>query len=281
MPSPKDIPHLIALLEDDSEMVRENVISALMSFGAELERAAFPYNGNMNPSQIKALEELYRVLRLREFESTWLNWLDMEEGPKALEFAFSRLAYLNYGYSQPLLEELLDELTDKFYQNAHNREVDDLMSFLFNFEGFAAPKADYYNPLNSNLVYVINHHEGIQISLSCLAILLGNRVGIELFGVNIPGHFMTISFSNDQVRIYDCFNKGRPLPNETVSYLVRSMRIDSQSIETLKAKNHEILQRVLQNILYAHARNNNQREMEYYQVLVERLQGELKSRGLR
>jgi regulator of sirC expression with transglutaminase-like and TPR domain len=49
---------------------------------------------------------------------------------------------------------------------------------------------DYYEPRNSFIEDVLSTRRGIPISLSVIAMEVGRRVGVDLVGVGMPGHFL-------------------------------------------------------------------------------------------
>jgi len=56
--------------------------------------------------------------------------------------------------------------------------------------GLAGNAADFYNPLNSYLPSVLDRGLGIPISLGSIAILVGQRLQLPVYGVGTPGHFL-------------------------------------------------------------------------------------------
>ena len=64
---------------------------------------------------------------------------------------------------------------------------------LFGDLGFVGDSADYSNPRNSLLDVVLDRREGIPITLSVVVIEVARRVGVELTGVGMPGHFLVRS----------------------------------------------------------------------------------------
>lgn len=65
-----------------------------------------------------------------------------------------------------------------------------LHDVLFEEEGFRGNSEDYYSPLNSYLSAVLEFKRGIPISLSLIYKVVGERVGLDIQGVNAPGHFV-------------------------------------------------------------------------------------------
>lgn len=89
-----------------------------------------------------------------------------------------------------------------------------ISEFLFDEEGFHGNTSDYYDPRNSFLNDVLLRHSGIPITLSILYIAIGERLGLPVYGVGLPGHFI-VGCSSENGSIYlDPFHQGLMLDEE-------------------------------------------------------------------
>lgn len=99
-------------------------------------------------------------------------------------------------------------------QLASSCEAGDLGAWrrhLFEDLGFSGNVADYYDPDNSYLDQVMDRRVGLPISLAVLGMEVGRRLGLNLAGVAMPGHFLlTVVGSVPRVWI-DPFAGGRLL----------------------------------------------------------------------
>ena len=80
-----------------------------------------------------------------------------------------------------------------FLQTAHE--------YLFEELGFRGNQQDYYSPLNSCLNHVLDTRQGIPISLSIVYMEIARRLGREVRGVSLPGHFLML-FRQDAFAVY-------------------------------------------------------------------------------
>jgi regulator of sirC expression with transglutaminase-like and TPR domain len=96
-----------------------------------------------------------------------------------------------------------------------------LSTFLFEECGFAGNSAHYYDPRNSYLNKVLDRQVGLPISLSLLAMAVGERAGLTVVGVPLPGHFVAkaVGPKGDEV-LFDPFNGGEFLDAEGCEALV-------------------------------------------------------------
>jgi regulator of sirC expression with transglutaminase-like and TPR domain len=67
---------------------------------------------------------------------------------------------------------------------------DGLRDYLFDAQRFIGNVRDYGDPENSFLDSVLTRRVGIPITLSVLMMEVGRRVGVEIRGVGMPGHFL-------------------------------------------------------------------------------------------
>jgi regulator of sirC expression with transglutaminase-like and TPR domain len=85
--------------------------------------------------------------------------------------------------------------------------LDGLLRALFDEEGFAGDRSDYYDPRNSFLNDVIDRRVGIPITLSILTLEVGRRVGVPLAPVSMPSHFL-LRDKVDPTLFVDPFARG-------------------------------------------------------------------------
>jgi regulator of sirC expression with transglutaminase-like and TPR domain len=104
----------------------------------------------------------------------------------------------------PLAE--LDRLAEKVRGNA----ADDIAVELFGEGGLAGNTVDYGDPRNSYLDDVLARRLGIPITLSVVMIEVGRRLGVRVYGVGMPGHFL-VQAAGDTDVWFDPFHGGRRL----------------------------------------------------------------------
>lgn len=103
------------------------------------------------------------------------------------------------------------------------QRVDGLRAFLGGVCGFQGNEQDYYDPTNSFLNRVLDRRTGIPISLSVLYMEVGRRLGITLFGVGLPGHFLVKYQEGRQRILLDPYNGGRTLTSDGCREIVQGM----------------------------------------------------------
>jgi regulator of sirC expression with transglutaminase-like and TPR domain len=143
--------------------------------------------------------------------------------------------------------------------------VDDLCSFLFGPEGFTGDSLTYSDPENSLLDRVLRRRLGIPITLSIVTIEVGRRIGVELVGVGMPGHFL-IRAAGESAQFIDPFNLGRRLDTQGCEHLLSQMQGRTVSLHpsSLAAvDNRAILWRMLTNLKAIYADHHNWFDLEW------------------
>lgn len=90
---------------------------------------------------------------------------------------------------------------------------DALRVLLFDQVGFAGNLDHYDDPENSLLDSVIARRLGIPITLSVLMLVVGRRLGVDVQGVGMPGHFLVLDAQRGDVWC-DPFHRGALLDAE-------------------------------------------------------------------
>jgi regulator of sirC expression with transglutaminase-like and TPR domain len=84
-----------------------------------------------------------------------------------------------------------------------------VLDAIFGAAGFRGNTSAYDDPRNSLLAQVLDRRTGIPITLSIVVIEVARRIGLQLSGVGLPGHFV-VRFPDATSRLYiDAFDKGR------------------------------------------------------------------------
>ena len=89
-----------------------------------------------------------------------------------------------------------------------------LCVYLFEEEGFRGNNEEYYDPRNSFLNDVLDRRVGIPITLSTVFIEVGQRTGLEVSGVGLPGHFIVRVHDDRGDVLVDPFHGGALLSED-------------------------------------------------------------------
>lgn len=240
-----------------------------------------------------------RTLQVADALERAMNAPGEELAPAALAIARVEYPLLDNG---PYLEQLdrMGEVASarigRIDSVSFEEAVRELNEYLYEELGFRGNRNQYDDPRNSFLNEVLNRRTGIPISLAVVYLEVARRVGLQVSGVNFPGHFLlrapvdaagAPSAHADGVLIVDPFHAGALLSEVDCRELLRQHVGDAAAFDrTLlePATRHQIVVRMLVNLKRLYVRMRSFPQARFISDLLLAVDpsaiGELRDRGL-
>ncbi len=276
MADPRQLPHLVRLLDDESAVVRDSVLQELEAFGPSLRRELVHQRVRLSSDQERLMSALLDEHRREKLKQLWPQWKAFSDDKERLEAALSLLAeYLSDFFVHVKLPSLLDQLAADFSGAHKKKDAVTLSRFLFHeipFEGVA--QADYYDPQNNNLIHVIQEKQGIPISLACIYVLVGHRMGLPIEGCNLPGHFLATAETNGEKVLVDCYHGGRVIDSRDLAGLHIAAPVTMADLVRLECGAETIIARVLRNLVHSYKQHNEEANIQLFTELLEAMPDE-------
>ncbi len=130
-------------------------------------------------------------------------------------------------------------------------QIELLSYFLFEQKGFEGNRDNYGDPRNSFLNDVIDRRLGIPITLSLIYLEVGRRLGLNLYGISFPAHFLVKAVDSRGELVIDPFNGGAILSLDEIKAMLTQVYGQPVDIHPsfLKAVGgRQILIRMLRNL---------------------------------
>lgn len=149
-----------------------------------------------------------------------------KEPDAPLDIAEIALLLAKEEYSELDVEAHLGEINSLAHEAKHyirgagEVQVKGLCRYLFHELGFRGNTSNYYDPDNSYFNMVMERRTGIPISLSVVAMSIGSRLGMNISGVGLPGHFIAKATVGGDEFLFDPFHGGRQLTEQDCEILV-------------------------------------------------------------
>lgn len=251
-----DLPHLIRLLDDETDIVRRAVRERLEGMRKELPAKLAELALQLSPSEERIIAELLAPSCREELVDRWLEWRDLPEDDQRIEAALSQIsAFLSGWKNTPRdVSHALDELAQQIKADMKGQEIEprSLAEYLFGNRGvatrFRGNSRDYYSPENSNLLWVMKSGWGNPISLCVIYRLVGRRLGMKIGGCNFPGHFLARVLQEGETWLVDCFNRGRYMLATDVARHHPAANPGMEELVHAEASSESIIMRVLRNL---------------------------------
>jgi len=262
------------LLEDESPSVRESVYKQLIAFGPSLEAELLRVDLRLTSRELEGVRAWIRERSREWLRAAWSSWMDRPDPYGQMEEALNLLAEFQEDRYRPgKTHVLLDELAAEYRSTYGAPSTRDLSSFLFRVKDLQGAREDYYNPLNSSLVYAIEKRRGIPISLVSIYMLVGHRLGLTIEGCNFPGHFLALARESDATLVIDCYNGGLVIDNAILSRYFDPVSVTVDDLFRLRATTPTIISRVLRNLVNAYRATAQPKDLELIEELLGTLSG--------
>ncbi len=139
-----------------------------------------------------------------------------------------------------------------------------LHEHLFVTQDFLGNSLNYHDPANSCLSSVLETKRGLPITLSLIYRIVGERAGLDVRGIGLPGHFCAGVNLPEGVMIVDCFYSGRVLNHDEALERMRDTygpHVD-WSDQLLEPVSHRHwLTRIMQNLLHTFSERDSLRDV--------------------
>ena len=249
----EQLPHILNLVDDDTEEVRNHVFKDLTDYGLDLENDLFEFAEIIDRKNLEIIDPIIKNNRRKWLRKNWEQWFNVVDDYEKIETAMSVISKFQLGYFQQVtLSKRLDQIAEDFKNRYPYGNELDLANYLFQVLDLRGNKRDYYSPLNSNLYYTLEEGKGLPITLALIFILIGERLGFTVSGCNFPGHFMARVNIDDELLLIDCFNGGRIIFESELKTLSDDSYESILKIVHSPIDAETIIKRVLKNLVNAY-----------------------------
>ncbi len=276
MIDPSELKYMIKLLDDPDEEIRSRIIRDLNKLGPKLDSLITDQNIFLTHTQRVIIDSIKLRFRKKALEDLVAEISIKDPTEKELEsFVCALSEYLSPFSSGEKLKARLDEITADYKESASFLDAFSLSRYLFKVRGFTGNIDDYFNPLNSDLNWVIEECKGIPITLSVLLILIARRMNIEVSGCNFPGHFMAWFREDEEIVVVDCFGGGKFLYLEKMRKTAPDLYKFMKMAVEYDADDIEIIERMLRNLVLAYQKRGDLEQSDYFSALLTMLQTDI------
>jgi len=214
-PSHRELEALVSLLDDDTPEVRAQVAERIADVATgDLSEWLASRSGSLTAADEALLSEMLGASRRSQLRREWVvpsgggaalaeDW----ERTEALLRALSDFLHDGVTLRQPL-SDAIDMLAEEA-ETAECELEEDLIKFLFGDDRLKGNREGYHDPRNADLAWVIAEGTSNPIGLSLVLLFVAGRLGMDVEGVNFPGHFLCRIHKDGEPWIVDCFDQGK------------------------------------------------------------------------
>jgi regulator of sirC expression with transglutaminase-like and TPR domain len=251
--TPEELNALVSLLDDSDLEVRMHVRDRIISLGGDiipfLEKK---WENSFNPDIQKEIEEMVHDLQFSQLKQRLEDWRNTEDRD-----LLTGLWIINT-YQYPDIEfEKLNADMHQIYFEVWTSFSNDLKPYdqirtinnvLFNTLRFAANTKNFHSPANSMLSSVLDSKRGNPLTLCSIYLLVARKLGLAIYGVNLPNLFVLTYKTVDFNFYINAFNKGLIFGKKDVVSYLEHLKIEPREEYFEPCSHLAIILRMLRNL---------------------------------
>jgi regulator of sirC expression with transglutaminase-like and TPR domain len=244
---------LVSLLDDPDREVKAHVRDKILSLGSEiipfLEQK---WEEAFYPELQKELEDLVHELQFNLLKNRLIEWRDSEDRDLLTGLWIINTYHypdLDFAKLNADMHQIYFEVWTSFKLDLQpTDQVRVINNALFNTLRFSANTKNFHSPGNSMLSTVLDTRKGNPISLCAIYLLVAKKLGLPIYGVNLPNLFILTYKSQDLTFYINAFNKGLIFSRQDISNYLEHLKIEPK-VEFFEPCTHlDILLRSLRNL---------------------------------
>jgi regulator of sirC expression with transglutaminase-like and TPR domain len=297
MISESELKAMLFLLDDTDEQVVGTVAGRLLSEGAQIVPVLEQYwLTNQDPIRAGRIEQIIRNIQHKDLSAAFDSWLKSEE--KSLLEACLLVSKIHYpGLDESLVVNFVEKMRLDAWMSLYNAsnphdKIKILNHIFFERYNFKGNSNDYHNPDNSLINRVIETRSGNPISLCNLYATVAQKLGLPVFGVNLPQHFV-LAYCDDthlapivpfqapsslnredygSVLFYiNPFSRGQIFLHKNIKDFLEVIKVESQPAFFDTCEPLEILKRMLRNLHYSYQKTDDKDRLKQVSFYMKKL----------
>ena len=199
---------------------------------------------------------------------------------KTLELEDLRLKYpsLDEKNIVIVIEQLKMDIWVELHENLTALEnVKVLNHMLFDIHHFEGNKDDMTSSQSNYVNYLLESKKGSPLSLGMLFIILAQKLGLPVYGVNLPQHFILAYLATtgldhpgkDDVLFYiNPFNNGAVFTRREIDLFIGQMKYKPADSFYTPCSNPDIIRRLINNLIFSYNKNGETDKIEDLETLL-------------
>ncbi|MEI7725351.1 MAG: transglutaminase-like domain-containing protein [Bacteroidota bacterium] len=148
---------------------------------------------------------------------------------------------------------------------------------LFDIHHFDGNKGDLSAPQNNFINSLLENKKGSPLALGMLFIILAQKLGLPVYGVNLPQHFILAYLTgngienpneSDVLFYINPFNKGAVFTRREIELFIGQMKIKPETSFFTPCSNPDIIRLLINNLIFSYNQSGNSEKAEDLETLL-------------
>lgn len=267
----KEVIALITLLDDPDEVIYSQVKERFVTLGPptipHLETA---WENSFDAIMQKRIEIIIHTIQFETLQKALKQWAK-DDADDLLKGVLILAHYQYPDLDESKVKKQLQQIKQDVWLELHDdltalEKVKIINHILFEVHQFSGNITNYHAPQNSFINNVLESKKGNPLMLSVVYMLICKELGIPVYGINLPQHFV-LSYINDHANLIDVnnktlsnnilfyinpFSKGLVFAQKDIDQFLKQLNLEPEAKYYLPCSNIEILKRCLNNLIFSY-----------------------------
>nr|WP_245402639.1 transglutaminase-like domain-containing protein [Pontibacter sp. E15-1] len=244
------------MLEDNDNEVARHVEQRIVSLGEGIiPFLEEEWEETLDSELQKKIEDLIHSLQFDGLMEKLKAWKD-SGAENLLEGMWLVNSYMypdvEFGAINKTMDQLYFDAWTHMKEEMHPYDqVKALNNVLFREKRFSANTKNFHSPANSMLHLVLESKRGNPLTLCVIYMTLAQRLGLPVYGVNLPNLFI-LTYKLDGVQFYiNVYNKGLILSKTDIDNYILQLNLNPIDIFYEPCANIDVVKRALRNLAFS------------------------------
>ena len=246
---------MIQLMDDSDQEVVQMVETQMRTLGPSIIPILESEweNLSLNPVLQSKIENLIHEFQMESMKTKLMHWkqsgaMDLLEGMWIL--ATYRFPEYSFSTLKKDMDQLYYDVWPQMRDNLHPiDQIKVLNGVMFDQLKFGANTKNFHAANNSFINVVLESKKGNPISLCVIYLWIAQKLGLPVYGVNLPNLFV-LTYKQEQTQFYiNVFNKGLIFNKVDIDNYLAQLNLTPLDIYYQPCSNLEIIRRVLRNLI--------------------------------
>jgi regulator of sirC expression with transglutaminase-like and TPR domain len=265
----KDLEALVRMIDEPDDAIYGKIREKLLTFGTDaipsLEKA---WENQFDQIVQGRLEDIIHTIQFDNIRKELTNWCEV--GVRNLLLGYLLITKYQYPdvneeHIKKQIEHIAQDVWIELNDNLTGMEkIKVLNHILFEVHRFDGSRSNIHAPQNHYLNTVMESRKGSPLALGMIYLIIAQSLGIPVFGVNLPEHFILAyadindddnRFMHDESRMMfyiNPFTGGTMFTRREIDLFLEQLKVEPKSEFYLPCTNTEVLRRLLQSLVQSY-----------------------------
>jgi len=262
---------LISLLDEPSTTVYDKIREKIIIYGIE----AIPYlenawDNSFNNSIQRRVEEIIHSIQITDLKHELKNWKEHNRINLLKGFYLvTKFQYPDLTYD--LVEEKIEKIKKDIWLELNSNltaleKIKVINHVVFDIHRFSGNNTNVDALQNLFINILLETKKGNHLTIGILYIILSQKLGLPVFGVNLPQHFilsyvdeiqeekLTAPNENDVLFYLNPFNNGAVFTQREIELFIKHLKLKPIPLYFKPCDNLDIIKRLVENIVASYGK---------------------------